>query len=161
MTPDESTPVVHPDWMFAQPMARFDQALRGVRYDFFYDHAKLIGSQLDGVAVRQAWRLCCRYAAIGPALFYARSNGPWINYDPRARDENFNCPVAERSPPWNFGDRLWEVWSLPNDEVMTVDRAIDDVLSLFVWPERSIQQAARWVQRFSARTSQGKAVDLL
>lgn len=48
-------------------------------------------------------------ATIGPRLFFGRTNGPFIPYDSKARDHNLDCPVSERSWPWNLGDEVWLV----------------------------------------------------
>lgn len=164
MNPLDSMIVTHPDWMFHQAGPRFDQALRGIRYEFFYEHAKILNAAFEREASRGQWSLRLRYGAIGPALFFGRSNGPWLNYDPSKFDENSQMSVEQRPGPWNLGDHLWElwIWESGQPEFVTIERSIQEYFSIFYWGAAARgdpidSTAARWVQRRAHEQSSGFA----
>lgn len=159
MNPDASMIVTHADWMFRGDGPRFDQALRGVRYEFHYEHSRIVGQAFEREVQRGIWTPRLRYAAVGPSLFFGRSNGPWLRYDVERYDENMGLKVKERPHPWHWGDHLWELWSWNRREIVTVERTIQESFAIFFWGIETDQGQApgRWLQRRASQQTNGYA----
>lgn len=89
-----------PAWAELEP-PRFEMVRAGVRY-----------SGLPAAVLLQLLRdrtvgINAVLTAIGPALFFARSDGPFIPYDSTVKDQNEDRRVRDRDPPWCWGDVLW------------------------------------------------------
>lgn len=89
-----------PAWADLAP-PRYDLIRAGVRY------SGLPTSILLGLLRDRTTDVKAILAAIGPALFFGRSDGPFVAYDSSVKDQNEDRLIRDRDPPWCWGDALW------------------------------------------------------
>lgn len=97
---DDQREESEPAWAGADP-PRFDLVCSGVLYTDVPNPTLL-------ELLRES-EICGVVAAMGPALFYARSDGPFVPYDRTLVDQNEERKVRDREFPWCWGDVLWVV----------------------------------------------------
>lgn len=91
-----------PPWAMINPAHPFlGEILRGVRYQ------GLEAPTLRAILDQEGCRVIAAYAAMGPRLFWGRTDGPWIPYDLDAKDQNEEKIVRDREWPWCWGDYIW------------------------------------------------------
>lgn len=155
MNPSVSAVAVNPPWAYQIP-PRIDQALVGVVYRCLFDRADAVNEQLELMLGEQKLKRLIGYAAVGPSIWFGRSNCPFVSYSDERNDENLGCLVKERPQPWNRGDVLWELFGFGH-ETLYVRRNIEHEIDLYFWPTNYIANAASWVQTTASAESNRKA----
>lgn len=116
---DLLTPEFNPSWAQPPTKPRLLEIRRGVLYTGIEPEVglALVNDRLS--------RVVYLAAAIGPDIFFGRSDGPFVPYDVRIVDENTGLAISKRDWPWNLGDAMWMLVIYAEQPVfLTVDRAL-------------------------------------
>jgi hypothetical protein len=157
---------MRPDRLIDEPADWDERTLFRIRRGVLYRDVPLAASRALLKAARPIGLLC----GMGPMVFWQRSDGPWISWDPSVRDENGPEPdsqVADREWPFCWGDEVrflgvWEeqplycrwrlVESTPDSQDSTIDLAAGSPFD-----PGEAQRLVRWTLADFGQLTEGKA----